>query len=137
MKQRIPISIIMAKQLIKVSSSTKVSVVYQFFKDHAVKHLPVTEGSKLVGVISKSDIQQLASTFGNSNKEVIPSLLDSYQLDHVMVKNPLAISPNTTLKETVDILANESFHSLPVVEDGNLIGIATTNDILNYLLQQR
>ncbi len=40
-------------------------------------------------------------------------------------------------ERTVEILAKQTFHSLPVVENGNeLVGIVTTTDLLNYFLEQ-
>ena len=53
-----------------------------------------------------------------------------------MAKVPLSISPDTTIKEAAEILAGQTFHSLPVTENGSLVGMLTTTDLLKYLLEQ-
>ena len=136
MKQRVPISAIMAKELIKVSTTEKISLVYQFFQEHPIRHIPVTEGEKLVGIISKNDIRKIPYAFTGVNEEVVPAIFDNYELADMMTKNPISIAPTSTIKEAVEILSNESFHSLPVVDDGNLVGIVTSTDMLKYLLKQ-
>ena len=40
------------------------------------------------------------------------------------------------IKEVAKILARREFHALPVVEDGCLVGIVTTTDLVNYLIKQ-
>ena len=136
MKQRVPISAIMVKELIKVPSNEKLSLVYHFFQEHAIRHIPVTEGEKLIGIISKNDMLKIPYAIAGINEEVIPDILDNHQLVDIMTKNPITIAPTSTIKEAVEILSNESFHSIPVVEDGNLVGIVTSTDMLKYLLKQ-
>ena len=53
-----------------------------------------------------------------------------------MAKVPLAISPDTTIKEAAEILAEQTFHALPVTDNGNLVGMLTTTDLIKYLLEQ-
>ena len=53
-----------------------------------------------------------------------------------MVKNPIQIMSTKTIKEVALILSKNEFHALPVVEDHELIGIVTTTDLLNYMIEQ-
>ncbi|MCP1302157.1 CBS domain-containing protein [Chryseobacterium sp. S0630] len=46
-----------------------------------------------------------------------------------MTKALVIVDPETTIKEVVEILSEHSFHSVPVVENGDLKGIVTTTDI--------
>lgn len=136
MKQRVPVSEIMAKKLVTVPSTSKISDVHQLFIDHNIRHIPVTEGVHLLGIISKNDILKIGYSFLETNPEAIYAIYDSYSLQDIMVKNPIVVSPSTSIKEVVELLTKESFHSLPVVEDGNLVGIVTSTDLLKYLLEQ-
>lgn len=62
---------------------------------------------------------------------------DMFTIPQVMAKVPLTVTADTTVKEVVEILSKETFHSLPVVENDNeLVGIVTTTDLLNYFLEQ-
>ena len=53
-----------------------------------------------------------------------------------MAKTPLTVAADTSIKEVAEILAKQSFHSIPVVENGKLVGLVTTTDLIKYLLEQ-
>ena len=53
-----------------------------------------------------------------------------------MIKEVVTINSETTIKEATQILADREFHALPIVDDGILLGIVTTTDLLNYYLKQ-
>jgi CBS domain-containing protein len=53
-----------------------------------------------------------------------------------MVKNPIKISSDITIKSVAEILAKNEFHALPVVDGDELVGIVTTTDLLLYLINQ-
>lgn len=46
-----------------------------------------------------------------------------------MVKDPISVAPNLTVKELLDVMAKHSFSGVPVVDGENLIGIVTSRDI--------
>ena len=46
------------------------------------------------------------------------------------------MSPSNTIKGVAEILAKREFHALPVVTNNKLVGIITTTDLINYLLEQ-
>jgi CBS domain-containing protein len=51
-----------------------------------------------------------------------------------MIRNPFTVSPQTRLREAAAILRDQKVGCLPVVRDGNLIGIITVIDMLDALL---
>ena len=53
-----------------------------------------------------------------------------------MAKTPEVISSEATVKEVAEILSKREFHALPVVDNGDLVGIVTTTDLIKYLLAQ-
>jgi CBS domain-containing protein len=48
----------------------------------------------------------------------------------------VSVSPVTTLKEVAEILSKREFHALPVVIENKLVGIVTTTDLINFMLEQ-
>ncbi len=71
MKQRVPVSQIMAKVLIAVPTNKKISEVNELFKEYNIRHIPVTEGAKLAGVISKNDVTKLGYGAGEMDQNPI------------------------------------------------------------------
>mgnify|MGYP000990767877 CR=1 FL=1 len=136
MKQRVPVSQIMAKVLIAVPTNKKISEVNELFKEYNIRHIPVTEGTKLAGVISKNDVTKLGYGAGEMDQNALNAIYDTYELKDVMVKKPLTVSPDTNIKDVAEILSEQSFHSLPVVDDDEVVGIVTTTDLVKYLLEQ-
>ena len=53
-----------------------------------------------------------------------------------MAKKIRSVAPQTSVREVAELLAAKEFHAVPVVEDGNLVGIVTTTDLIKYLLKQ-
>ncbi len=136
MKQRVPVSQIMAKVLIAVPSNKKISEVNELFKEYNIRHIPVTDGATLAGVISKNDVAKLGYGSGDIDQNALNAIYDTYELKDVMVKEPVIVSPETNIKDVAEILSKQSFHSLPVVENNEVVGIVTTTDLVKYLLEQ-
>ena len=70
-------------------------------------------------------------------EEAIDSLVyNLFTVDKIMVSNVICIQSIATIKEVAQILSKNEFHALPVVENDDLVGIVTTTDLINYLLEQ-
>lgn len=136
MKQRVPVNQIMAKVLIAVPANKKLSEVNELFKEYNIRHIPITEGTKLVGVVSKNDVSRLGYGVGDVDTNALNALYDTYELKDVMVKEPVTVSSETNIKDVAEILSQQSFHSLPVVDNNEVVGIVTSTDLVKYLLEQ-
>lgn len=136
MKQRVPVAQIMAKVLIAVPANKKISEVNELFKEYNIRHIPVTVGTKLIGVISKNDVSKLGYGVGEIDQNALNTMYDTYELKDVMVKEPVTVSSETNIKDVAEILSEQSFHSLPVVDNNEVVGIVTTTDLVKYLLEQ-
>ena len=55
-------------------------------------------------------------------------------ISQVMANNPKKVSSNSTIKDVASLLASREFHALPVVDNERLVGIVTTTDLLNFLI---
>ena len=137
MKQRVPVSQIMSKDIITIAPTQTLYEAEALFKKHNIRHIPVVEGHKLIGVLSLTDILRISFADLSEDENLVYSIVyDMFTIPQVMAKVPLSISPDTTIKEAAEILAGQTFHSLPVTENGSLVGMLTTTDLLKYLLEQ-
>ncbi len=71
-----------------------------------------------------------------THPETLNAIYDTNKLEDVMVSNPVTVTADTNIKDVAEILSKQSFHSLPVVEKDEVVGIVTTTDLVNYLLEQ-
>jgi CBS domain-containing protein len=102
-----------------------------------VRHLPIVEDGRLVGVLSQRDLFGAAATVllglkGKTKK----ALLKSARIREVMTKPVVTIAPDTTIKEAAQKMAAKKIGCLPVLEAGSLVGLLTQTDIMRYVANQ-
>lgn len=138
MKKREPVSHIMTSSVITVDKiNHNLRDVKDIFRREKIRHIPVMEGDKLVGIISKNDINRLSfgAIFENQDN-ADEAVLDMLTIDQVMTNHPTVVQPEALIKDVAEIFAKEDFHSLPVAENGEIKGIVTSTDVIQYLLDQ-
>lgn len=137
MKKREPVSHIMTKDVFTVDMQDNLTEVQSLLTKKNIRHVPVVNGEKLVGILSKSDINRL--TFGNvfeGQEGADEAVLNMLNINQVMSNNPRTVDKDATIKEVAEIFSQEEFHALPVVEGEQVTGIVTTTDVIQYLLEQ-
>jgi CBS domain-containing protein len=137
--ENIPVSTIMSTQLVVLNTTDGLEKAERLFKKHRIRHIPVIErNKKIVGMLSLTDLLRISFADGayEDEEDIETVIYDMFTLPQVMAKNVKSVSPKTTIREVAELLAKEEFHALPVVEDGDLVGIVTTTDLIRYLLSQ-
>ena len=136
MKKNQPISSIMTQEVITLSLKDSLYSAEKRMKTNHIRHMPVVDEDKLIGLISLSDLQRISfiDAYSKEGTEDTP-VYNMLSIKDMMIKNPLTASPKTTILEVSKLLASKEFHSLPVVDDGKLVGIITTTDLLHYFLE--
>jgi CBS domain-containing protein len=89
-------------------------------------------------MLSLTDLLRISFADGayEDEEDIETVVYEMFSLPQVMAKNVKTVAPDTTIKEVAELLAREEFHALPIVEEGNLVGIVTTTDLIKYLLNQ-
>lgn len=137
MKKREPVSNIMTREVISVSENDKLEAAVKIFRKHNIRHLPVRKGNRITGMISRNDINRL--TFGalfDNQEGVDAAIIEMLTIPQVMKADLQVVSSDTAIRDVAKIFSEAEYHSLPVVDDGELKGIVTTTDIIKYLLEQ-
>ncbi|MBS1535743.1 MAG: CBS domain-containing protein [Bacteroidetes bacterium] len=138
MKQRVPVSTIMSKNLIKLNLTDDLTKAEELFKKHHIRHIPVVNGNKILGMISYTDLLRIsyADAIDEDETNVEVTVYNMFSLEQVMARDLVTVSPETSIKEVAEILAKREFHALPVVEGELLVGIVSTTDLIKYLIEQ-
>ena len=136
MKKRTPVSKIMTSHPISINLTNNVRDAVQIFQDNKIHHLPVVSGDKLIGIISKTDIERISYFSGVQNGEAQTVVYDMLDIEQVMTKQIETIKSEDQIRDAAELLAQGEYHALPVVEDGKLTGIVTTTDVLKFMLDQ-
>jgi CBS domain-containing protein len=138
MKKRTPISSIMTKDVITLNHTDDLATAERLFKSKKIRHIPVVSGSAIIGMLSYTDLLRIsfADSLGQDDSSVDTTVYNMFTIEQVMAKNLVHVPSSATIKEVAEILAKKEFHALPVVDGGELVGIVTTTDLINYLIQQ-
>ena len=139
MKRLEPISKIMTRDLITLKVDDDLFRAEKLFKEHKIRHIPVVDNKKhILGILSLTDLNRISflDSYDEDEVKVDNAIYEMLCIEQLMVKNPVIVSSNITIKEAAEILAKNEFHALPVVDNTILVGILTTTNLLLYLIEQ-
>ena len=136
MKKRVPVSEIMTSELVTLTTTDDLVTAEELFKKYKIRHIPVVTGESVVGMLSYTDLLRIsfADAVDETEESVDTMVYNMFTISQVMARDVISVSSNTTIKEVAQFLSKKEFHALPVVDDGRLVGIVTTTDLINYLL---
>jgi CBS domain-containing protein len=100
-----------------------------------IRHLPVLEDGRVVGVVSQRDLfrSALAAALGYGEKAQ-KTLLRTIRVKEVMSEPAITVSPGATIKEAARLMIEHKIGCLPVIEGPKLVGIVTETDILRSIV---
>ncbi|MBG6129866.1 CBS domain-containing protein [Aquimarina sp. EL_43] len=138
MKKRTPVSKIMTSDVITLNHTNGLETAEKLFKENNIRHIPVVSGDAIIGMLSYTDLLRIsfADAVEIDEQDVDTVVYEMFTIEQVMAKNLISVSSSTTIKEVAEILSKKEFHALPVVDNDKLVGIVTTTDLINYLLDQ-
>ena len=98
----------------------------------------MVNGNKIVGILSYTDLLRISFVDAvDDDAEIVDTTIyNLFTIEQVMTKNLVTITPDTTIRETAEILSNKEFHALPICLGDLIVGIVTTTDLIKYLLKQ-
>jgi CBS domain-containing protein len=137
MRKNEPIRKLMSASVISIHHGEPVSQARKIMVESGVHHLPVVSGDALKGIISWSDLLRISfgDAFGADERAVDATLDHTFTLEQVMSADVVTVTSQTTVHEAAEILCKGDFHCLPVVDDGKLVGMVTSSDLLKYLAE--
>jgi acetoin utilization protein AcuB len=109
---------VMSKNVVSVPRETDVAMARERLRQEEIDHLVVLDGKRVAGVVAGRDI--LRAT-------------DDRPLSEVMSRDVATIEPGATLRRAAGIMRGRNVGCLPVVDEGRLVGIVTTSDLLTAL----
>ena len=110
---------------ITIGPHASVSEAIELMKANSIRHLPVVTGeNRLEGFLTLADLKQ----------GLIPSMLGDVSLDDLMIKNPITVSPDDDIELAAMLIYNHKIGGMPVVNEGQLVGIVTATDMLRAFI---
>ncbi len=122
---------IMVKEVATLDVNDELSLANDIMRLGRIRHLPVVDGTRLVGIISERDLfrSSLAQALGYETKAT-RDLMKTLRIKDIMVTQVVTVTPDTDLKVAVRMMVDRKIGCLPVVEGDRLAGLVTETDIL-------
>ena len=131
-RQDRPVSEIMRCEVATLAPDEKLDLADDIMCLGRVRHMPVTEDSTLVGIVSARDLLAASLSqvleFDWSERR---TFLKSVTISEAMTAEPVTVQPETTLRAAAKLMLERKIGCLPVVKpDGSLLGLVTETDML-------
>jgi acetoin utilization protein AcuB len=120
-----PISRYMTRQPWTIERSATLTAAHQLMRRHAIRHLPVMDAGKLVGIVSERDLH-LIETLPDADP-------DEVTVDDAMTETVYIVAPTDDVSEVVDRMVAGKLGSAVVMQDQSVEGIFTSIDALQVL----
>lgn len=129
-----PVKEIMTTNLITVSENDPLIKVKQIFDEYDFHHIPVLDKGKLCGIISKSDLLFFVRGFTSEPHENYDKLrLKTFAARDIMTKALGKMESSDRINVALEVFKKNLFHAIPIEDNGDLVGIVTTHDIIKHL----
>lgn len=135
MNQRV--SEIMTANVVTISLDEKLDLVDEIMTNGDIRHMPVTQGGAVVGLLSQRDLLRAKlSTVLEHSEEDSRDLLEATDVENVMTKDVKFADPNEPITHAAKRMLEMKIGCLPVVGEGNeLLGLITETDVMRYFVE--
>lgn len=121
---------VMTHDPVTITPKTTLPEIVNLLREHKVRRVPVMKKGKLVGIISDNDVDSvMPSPATTLSRWEMNTLLDKLTAGEFMTSPVFVTEPDCPLEEAAKVLLDKKFGSLPVMQDGQLVGIITESDI--------
>ena len=126
----------MTTQVLTVDPQNSVATAIRLMRTGQLRRLPVVEDGKLVGIITSGDVRRItgmSSVIRDASQDNF--LWQHIPVAHVMTREPVTVAPELVVAEAARLMIQHKIGGVPVVdEQHNLVGIITTSDLLEALI---
>jgi acetoin utilization protein AcuB len=120
---------IMSSPAVAIGPNVTLEDAFRILCDEGIRHLPVVEEGRLVGVVSDRDLRLATSVLALS------PLSPTSPVSKVMSREPMTADVSDPIEDVAFRMRERKIGCLPVMDDGRLIGIVTGMDLLDALLR--
>jgi acetoin utilization protein AcuB len=127
---------IMQTKLYTVTPETTLPEAVRLTGQRGIRHLPVLEGERLVGIVSDRDLKRaMASPATSLEIHELRYLLDTLQVGEIMTRAVITIGPQAPVEDAARLMVLEKVGALPVTDHDRLIGLVTETDVLRLFVR--
>lgn len=124
------ISDVMTTNVISIPSSTTLAEARKIMDIHHYRRLPVIDRGKLVGIVTKDGLDKMGpSKLSSLDLHELAYMVNTIKVKEVMHKEVVTAPSDTYIDDAIALVQDKRVGMLIVVDDGIVVGVATTQDI--------
>jgi acetoin utilization protein AcuB len=133
----------MTRNLVTLSSAVSVAEALTLCRERRIRHIPILEEGRLVGIVSDRDLRDASPALGNPERA---RTLREIRVGDVMTREVVTVDPQDSIENAAQQMYELKIESLPVVvegpladegsavDEGELLGIVTSSDVMRALV---
>jgi acetoin utilization protein AcuB len=127
----------MTSDLIAITPVTSFPEGFRIMRERGIRHLPVVDdGGKLMGIVTQTDLLHASPSVATPLSVFEMSyLLANLHVREVMSSPPITVSEDAPLEEAARLMVERKIGCLPVMRDGDLVGMITETDIFETFVE--
>jgi acetoin utilization protein AcuB len=122
----------MTRDVVTVGPEESAARAWGLCRERNIRHLPVVEGGRLVGIVSDRDLRDLSPPRDTADQE---NTLGWVQIRDMMSPGVVTAHPLDTIEHAAKVIYENRFNCLPVVADDEIVGMITSSDLVRTLVE--
>jgi len=113
-------------EVFRVAPGASVYEALQILAEKNAGALVVTEGSKLVGIISERDYARKVALVDRTSRDTLVS--------EIMSSDVKTVAPTASIEECMELMTERHIRHLPVLKDDELVGVVSIGDVVKAVI---
>ncbi len=122
----------MTREVVVLSPETTAGEALALCRERRIRHLPVLEAGLLVGIVSDRDLRSAAPGLGDPTRA---AALEKIRVSEAMTRDVATTRLDDPIEEAANRMREKRIGCLPVMEDERLVGVLTSSDVMEALVQ--
>ena len=138
----LPIRDLMTRDVLTLAPDCSIREAAELLSTNHYGGAPVTVHGALVGMLTATDLLEFIASLPAEPPEVRArserGILDAHTIEEAMTRAPLrTMGPNESVAHAAEVMSREGIHRLPIVEEGKLVGLLSTTDLMRAVAERR
>lgn len=112
-----------------ITPGTTVYNALELMVEKNVSALVVLENEKLAGIFTERDYARKVILKGKASRETL--------ISEIMTEDVITVSPDSSIDDCMRLMTNKFIRHLPVLEDGDLVGVISIGDVVKYVIEDQ
>jgi acetoin utilization protein AcuB len=121
----------MSREIVTLSPDETAATALALCRERRIRHLPVLQGGRLVGIVSDRDLRSSTPALGDPDRA---AALQRILVEDVMDSEVVTADPEDPIEQAANTMRERKIGCLPVLEGDELVGIITASDVMEALV---